>query len=415
MVTSSLRRAIEPLLPVGRFDKNARRVVAIMWVAGVLQGFAQSQASATLPFTRVGLGLTEGEMSLLLGFARLAAFAALPLGWLGDHVGRKKPFLWAITLVLAGGTLAGLVVESWQFGVAQAVLRTGSAAVAGLAIVIIAEQVPADIRAYSISFYGAAVSLGAGMSLMTLPLADGGGESWRIPHLLIGFGFLALPLLIKRIPTSQVFEKASREGHWRELIRGPFARRFWVVGAIGFLASAFSAVALAFSTERLIEGVGLTTSATVFISLLGGTFGGLGFFLGGHLADAWGRRYTTVLSLVMALGGGLMLYSTFSKPLIVIAVMISSFGTFAFVPAGGSHRSELFPTHLRSSATTAASNLAVAGSALGLISGVYTIDRFGLPRTITVLGVGVLISATLTLTLPETRGQDLTAAATEFY
>ena len=386
-----------------------------MWVAGVLQGFAQSQASATLPFTRVGLGLSEGEMSLLLGFARLAAFAALPLGWLGDHIGRKRPFLWAITLVLAGGTIAGMVVESWQFGVAQAVLRTGTAAVSGLAIVIIAEQVPADIRAYSISFYGAAVSFGAGLALMTLPLADGGGESWRIPHLMIGIGFLALPLLIRRIPTSEVFEKASsKQGHWRELIGGPLARRFWVVGAIGFLASAFSAVALAFSTERLIEGVGLSTSATVIISLLGGTFGGLGFFVGGHLADAWGRRLTTVLSLLMALGGGLMLYSTFSRPLIVVAVMVSSFGTFAFVPAGGSHRSELFPTHLRSSATTAAANLAVAGSAIGLISGIYTIDRFGLPTTITILGIGVLVSAALTLTLPETRGQDLTAAAADF-
>jgi MFS family permease len=412
-MTSTIRRVLEPMLPVGRFDTHAKRIVAIMWLAGVMQGFAQAQASATLPFTRAGLGLSEGEMSLILGFARLAAFGALPLGWLGDHIGRKRPFLWSLSLVLGGATIAGLVVDGFQYGVAQAILRTGSAAVSGLAIVIIAEQVAPDIRAYSISFYGAAVSLGSGMALMTLPLADGGGNSWRIPHVLAGLGFVALPFLIRNVPESQIYERAPHEGHWSELIRGRWRRSFWIVGTIGFVASAFSAVAIAFSTERLIEGVGLSTGDTVLISLLGGTVGGIGFFIGGHLADAWGRRITTVIALLMALVGGVLLYWTESVPLIILAVMISSFGTFAFVPAGGSHRAELFPTHLRSSATTASSNLAVVGSAMGLILGVYTIDRFGISQTVTVLGVGMAIAAGMTLLLPETRGQDLTAAPTD--
>ena len=41
-----------------------------------------------------------------------------------------------------------------------------------------------------IAFYGAAVSLGSGLALMALPLADGGGESWRIPHLLSAAGLV---------------------------------------------------------------------------------------------------------------------------------------------------------------------------------------------------------------------------------
>jgi predicted MFS family arabinose efflux permease len=116
-----------------------------------------------------------------------------------------------------------------------------------------------------------------------------------------------------------------------------------------------------------------------------------------------------VLSLLLALGGGLLLYWTVSLPLILLAVMVSSFGTFAFVPAGGSHRAELFPTGLRASATTASANFGLAGSALGLILGVFTIDRFGVSETVTVLGVGMAVAALLTLALPETKGQDLTA------
>ena len=412
LVAPWLRRVLGPLLPVDRFTSGDRRIVFVIWTAGVIQGFAQSQAAATLPFTRAGLGLTEGEMSLLLGIARLAAFAALPLGWLGDHTGRRRPFLWSITIVIIGGTLAGLAFEAWQFGTAQAILRTGTAGMGGLAIVLLAEQVSPHIRAYAISFYGAAVSFGGGLALMTLPLADGGGQSWRIPHLMIALGFLLLPFLIRNVPESHIFIEDHEDRHWRELATGEWARRFWVVVIIAFLVSAFSAVALAFSTTRLIEYLGLSTGSTVLIALLGGTLGGVGFFIGGHLADAWGRRMTTVVSLLLAVGGGLVIYWSNSIPWIVVAVMVSSFGTFALVPAAGSHRAELFPTGLRASANTAATNFGLVGSGLGLILGVFTIDPFGLSQTITILGLGMGIAALLTLLLPETKGQDLRAVRT---
>ena len=408
-----VRRVLDPLLPVRRFSPSDKRIVFVIWVAGVIQGFAQSQASASLPFTREGLGLTEGEMSLLLGLARLAAFAALPLGWLGDHSGRRKPFLWAMTLIVAGGSLAGLASEAWQFGLFHSILRTGTAAVSGLAIVLLAEKTSRQIRAYAISFYGAAVSLGSGFALMALPLADRGGESWRTPHLLIGVGFLLLPFLLRNVPESEIYLEEPDGGRWRELIAGQWSNRFWIILAVGFFASAFGAVGAAFSTEYLINRVGLTTGTTILVLLIGGTLGGIGFFVGGHLADAWGRRRTSVLALLLALAGGLTLYSTESLPIIMGAVMVSAFGTFAFVPAGGSHRAELFPTTLRSSANTAASNVALAGSASGLIIGIYTIDTFGLTPTMFILGVGVAAAAGLTLLLPETRGQDLTAISAD--
>lgn len=408
---SRLRRALEPLLPFGRFTASDRRIVFVIWVAGVIQGFAQSQASASLPFTRDGLGLSDGEISLLLGLARMAAFAALPLGWLGDHRGRRRPFLIAMTIIVAGGTLAGLAVESWQFGVFHAILRTGTAATSALAVVILAETVSPAIRAYSISFFGAAVSLGSGMALMTLPLADGGGAAWRIPHLLTGLGFVLLPFLIRNVPESPIYRSDPKGGHWKDLLRGDWSRRFWTIIAINFLSSAYGAIGAAFSTERLINYVGLTTGNTVLILLVGGTLGGVGFFIGGHLADAWGRRNTSVIALTLTIVGGVTLYTVTSLPIVLVAAMVSAFGTFAFVPAGGSHRAELFPTRLRSSANTAATNAATAGSATGLIIGVWTIDTLGLSQTIYLLAVGVGIAALMTLTLPETRGQDLAAVS----
>lgn len=405
----AVRRVIQPLLPVSRFTRSDRKIVLVIWVAGVVQGFGQSQASASLPFTRAGLGLSDAEMSLLLGIARLAAFAALPLGWLGDHRGRRKPLLLAVTLIVVGGTAAGLVAEAWQFGLAHAVLRTGAAAVSGLAVVILAENTSHPIRAYAISFYGAAVSFGAGLALAALPLADNHPQAWRIPHLLTGAGVLVLPFLIRKVPESVVYVVQSSGGHWRELLAGDWARRFWLVVTISFLAAAYGAVGATFSTERLVTQLGIPPTSTVLIMLGGGTAGGIGFFVGGHMADAWGRRRTSVLSLLLALAGGVTVYTMNLIPLIVAGAVVSAFGTFSYVPAAGSHRAEMFPTSLRSSASTAAANATLAGSAIGLISGIYTISRFGLTGTVLLLGIGVVAAAAMTLLLPETRGQDLTA------
>lgn len=410
---SLLRRALDPILPVGRFTSFDKRIVLVIWLAGVIQGFGQSQASASLPFTRVGLGLSEGEISLMLGLARLAAFAALPIGWLGDHRGRRRPFLIAMTLVVIGGSFAGLVFEAWQFGLLHALLRTGTAAASALAVVILAESVSPPIRAYAISFFGAAVSFGSGLALLALPLADGGAQAWRIPHLLVGIGFLMIPFLVRFVPESTVYEHDPEGGHWHELVAGPWSRRFWTVVTINLLASAYGAVGAAFSTERMIADVGMSTGDTVIVLLLGGTMGAAGFFVGGHLSDSWGRRKTSIMSLLLTIVGGVTLYTTVSIPVIVLAAMVSAFGTFAFVPSGGSHRAELFPTRLRSSANTAAANSGLAGSALALISGIYTISAFGLSNTVYLLSVGVAVAAILTATLPETRGQDLTAVRAE--
>lgn len=393
-------RLLRIFLPVDRFTAADRRITLTIWIAGLVQGFAQSQVSATLPFTRAGLGLTEAQMSLIIGLARLAAFAALPLGWFADRHGRRRPFLIGVALVLAGGTLAGTAVAAWQFGLFHAVLRTGTAAMAGLGVVILAETVSPSVRAYAISFYGAAVSLGAGMAILALPLADGGGDAWRTSHLIVSVGILLLPVLIRRVPETTGGHPV--DGLWSDLAHGEWASRFWKVAIAGFLASAYGTFVTSFTTERLVAQIGLDTGTTVWLLLAGGTVGGLGFFIGGRLADHLGRRVTSIAALTLGLGGGIALYTATSTPALVAAVFLSSFGTFALVPAGGAHRAELFPTELRSRANTAAANFTLAGASAGLLAGTATIDLLGLSGTVYVLAAGAGVAGLITATLPET-------------
>lgn len=411
--SSVLRRLFATFFPFARFDSGARYLVFLMWLVGVLGSFAGSQASATVPFSRVSLGLTEGDMSLVLAVARFAGIAALAFSWWGDRAGRRKPFLVAFTLLVVATASTGAVTSGWQFATLQAVSRFSAAAVGTLAVVLIAERVAPDVRAFAISLYGAGGSLGAGLGLIALPIADRGPEAWRALFAIGAIGLAALPLLVRGIDESPVFEVQDEDRDVgagrpiRDLLRSSFVGRFFLTGTINLLVNMFMAVSLAFSLERLIDDVGLTTTRAVMISLLGGTTGAIGFFLGGRMADTIGRRSTSIVALSAALVGGIGLYQAESLPWLAVFVAVGTFGSFAFVPSAASHRTELFPTAFRTTANAGGAYLGMIGSALGLLIGRFTIDGFGLSQTVNLLGLGIVAGIGLTMMLPETRGQAL--------
>jgi AAHS family benzoate transporter-like MFS transporter len=171
-------------------------------------------------------------------------------------------------------------------------------------------------------------------------------------------------------------------------------------------------VSLTFALERLVNELAIETNVAVAVMLIGGTAGGIGFLVGGRLADTWGRRPTTILGFTMSLAGGLGLYWFDGLPLITVAVAISSLGSFAAVPSLGAHRNELFPTSIRATAVVWLNTVGVLGSIAGLAIGRVAIDEIGLTMTVTYLGAGMALSALLILLLPETRGQVLDVDST---
>lgn len=402
------RRLLDALFPIGRFSLAERRVVLLMWAVGIGQGYASSNLSATIPFTRVALGLSEAQMSLILAVTRLAGFVALAFAVWGDRKGRKVPLISAFMLLMVADFATALVDSATVFTVLQAFVRIAGTALGTLSVVLIAEEVRPSQRAFAISLYGAGGSFGAGLGLVVLPLADT-ANGWRMIFSAAALGLVIVPWLTRSLHESPIFEVVEEpiRHPLLRMLAGPFRRVFWVSSAAALLASAFSAVGLAFSTERLVGDLGYTTGRAVVISLVGGTIGGLGFFVGGRMADVLGRRVTTVVALVAVVTGGITLYYVEYLPAIMAAIVLSTFGSFAFIPASASHRAELFPTEFRASAGTAGAYMAMLGSAAGLGVGALTIDRIGLSATVLLLGLGVVVAIGLTLALPETMGQEL--------
>ena len=393
-----MKPLLNPLLPSQRFAPRDRALTVTMWLVGFVQGFTQAQPAATLPYTRVGLGLSQAEMSSLLAWARLGSLLAVGLSIWADRSGRRRPLLAAYSLLVVASVAGGLATSPLQFGLSQGLVRGATSGLSTLGVVWLAEHLPPRIRAYGVGIYGAAGSFGAGLAVIGLPLAE---ADWRTPYFLTGAGLLLLPVLAYRIKEGGGLRTATPRQVDTSFLQTPV---FLIAALTSLLPSAFSSLGLAFLTERLVNQVGLSSGEAVALTLSGGTVGALGFFLGGRLADTWGRRPTTILALLSILGGGIAVFNLRSVPLLFPALIVSSFGSFAYVPAASVHRAELFRPEQRATASSALTWVGTLGSAAGLLTGGLIIDRLGLSATMTVLGSGVLVAALLTLGLPETRG-----------
>lgn len=398
-----MRRLLSPIVDLGR---PARRALIAFWVVGVAQGFAQSHATNTLPFVRLSLGLTEGEMAGVMALTRVGAFAAVVISFLSDRRGRRGIFLSMTGLMVVASGATGWVADAGQFTIAQGVMR-GAATTAGvLAVVLLTELLPAGSRALGMGVYAAAASLGAGSSVLMLPLAEAAPEGWRILLRASLVGLVALPLAFRWIPEPAREPGRRRFAIWRPLIT-PYAAYFWPLAAASLLFAAFMSTQVTFASERLINDLGHPTSLIVPIMLVGGTLGGAGYFIGGHLADTVGRRSVTMGGFALAAVGGVGLYWTEAVPLLATSVFLSALGTFAAAPATAAHRNELFPSPIRASAVSWLAGFTVLGTIGGLWVGNRIIDTAGLPTTVLLLGAGVLMAIAFTAALPETRIQSV--------
>lgn len=197
------------------------------------------------------------------------------------------------------------------------------------------------------------------------------------------------------------------------MMLGRFAGRFWLLALYNLSLSSFSAVAVTFSLERLINDLGISAGRATLLMLAGGTLGGAGYFIGGRMADAVGRKPVIVLSILTGLTGGVGLYWLTNQALLFLAILLASLAGSAALPVGAVQRAELFPTYIRATAVQWLHSMAVAGSFLGLYLAAGAIDSWGLPTAVAVAGSGALVAALAQVWIPESAGADLSSYTAE--
>ncbi len=392
---------------ISDFTIRDRRVLTLMLFVALIAGYGGSQLSHTLPFARKALDLTEGGMNWVFAATRTASFLGLLFMVYADRKGRRTPFLVAFTLMPVGNLLTAISPDPLTFTFSQSLTRIAVIAVAGLAIVILAEELTPRIRALGIGLYALAGAAGSGLGLALLPIADGSDDAYRILFALTGVGLLGAPLLIRFLSESRAFVEYDRKVTFRAALRAGLGRHFWPLAAIAFLIAMFSSPATSFVMERLVDDLAWETAPARFLLMVFSGLGTAGVIIGGRMADLVGRKRTTIMAMLTGLVGGVAFYTQDSGWILAPAIFLATMGLGMLTPAMASHRSELFPTRVRATAAGWITNVAIGGSIAGFVIGGVVVDDVGLPRTITALAGGLIIAMFLVTRLPETRGMDL--------
>ncbi len=392
---------------ISDFSMRDRRVLTLMFFVAIVAGYGGSQLSHTLPFARKALELTEGGMNWVFAATRLASFVGLAFMVFADRRGRRTPFLLAFALLPVGSLLTSVAPDPVTFTLAQSLTRIAVIAVAGLAVVLLAEELTPQVRAMGIGLYALAGAAGSGLGLVLLPIADRSDDSYRLLFALTGVGLLALPLLVRFLSESRAFVSYERKVTFRTALKAGLGRHFWPFAGIAFLIAMYSSPATSFVMERLVDDLEWETAPARFLLMVFSGVGTAGVIIGGRMADLIGRKQTAISAMLIGLVGGVAFYTQDSGWILGPAIFLATMGLGMLTPAMASHRSELFPTRVRATAAGWITNIAIAGSITGFVIGGVVVDTVGLPTTITALGGGVVLAMLLVTTLPETRGMDL--------
>jgi len=402
----SLLRHLRPSVPI---ESREKRILALFAIVTFTQGWSGAVITHALPFVREAFELDDGSVFELLSIIRAVALLGLMFSWWGDHGGRRMPLLVAFFMLVVFNLLTAFSPNYATFLWLQAGARIGGAALTALAIVMLAEELNPGVRGYGLGVAALFTALGTGLGLLMRLLGSASDDGWRLLFAASALPILALPFLAIRLKESRAYRRSTTRPPLTEVFRAGLARYFWPMAVLSMAVSAFTAPAANLVLVRMENELGWSANAgSLMLAITSAPGVILGLLAGGRLADLIGRRPTEVVAAFVGVGGGLIFYFSTTPWLMGVGIFISMIGSFAFGPAFGAHRAELFPTRIRATAGAWMVNASILGALLGFAAGRFVVDAWGISRTIAFLG-GILLAATsLVALVPETRGIDLT-------
>lgn len=399
--------ALTYLRPPRPLERREWGALALFAVIALVQGWTGAVITHVLPFVQRDYAMSDRAVFDLMTTIRVASLGAIAFSWWGDHRGRRIPLLVGVALLPAANLAAAFVDGPGAIAATQAAARIGAIAIGALALVVLVEEVGDAVRGYAVGIYALVGSAGTGLGLLLRPLGSE-GDGWRLLFALSALPLLTFPLMVRRLRESRAFVRREHRPALLTVLRRGHARRFWPMAGLAFAVSAFTSPAANLALLRLEQDLGWSAGgASLLLAVTAAPGVVLGVLIGGRMADVLGRRPTEALAIICGVGGGVAFYLLDGGLSMGLGIFVSNLGAFAFGPAFAAHRAELFPTGVRATAGAWIVNASILGGIAGFAAGRFVVDAWGIPATVTALGMIVLAAATLILPLPETRGVSL--------
>jgi MFS family permease len=375
--------------PPDRLTERQACTLALLAAAAMSAAFTNTLFTQTANFAADTFGIGDRGQGFGGAAVRLGVIIALPLTVVADRVGRRRIIVLTAWLAPALCAIGAFAPSFWLLVASQSVARPMGLALALVATVAAAEEMPRNSRAYALSLLAMSAGLGTGIAVGALKLADVGAAGWRYVYLL---SLLWIPVaisLLHHLLETHRFETRHR-------IAPPLdRRRLALVGSVEVASALFIAPSSFFLNRYLDDVHGFSAGRIALFTLLTATPASIGLILGGHLADVVGRRRLIALSTPVST---ICLVGVFAADgwMIWAGALLGGFTAALAHSAFAVYRTELFPTGNRSRASGLILTIELLSGSVGILIVGFARDRGSTFGTIMiVMGAGQLLAAFL--------------------
>ena len=412
---------IPPILGRVPPEVDARQLSLIGAVALAIyfEGYDITMAAQAIKYIREDFGFPQSEIGRVSAWFRLGAIPAFFLIPFGDGFGRRRVFL----LCIVGSSLATFATAFTQsieqFILVQIFARTFLITGVAQAYVIVAEEVPAAHRGWSIGILGAFSALGVGLGALLFSMIEWLPYGWRSLYVVGVVPLALMPYFRARVRETARFTRERATGARAAFALGEWigpivalstrhpVRTLCVIGIAAFSSAATGPVH-ALAADYVLTDHGWAPWEFSLMYLTGGVVGVIGNTLTGRLGDRFGRRIVGCAIFATMPLFGLAFYNGGSAWLLIVAWPL-----LAFTTTGGSMivralATELFPTSSRGTAT----GVLLLVETLAAAAALWLITWFTPMGTSIAVAVRAVVfvsaaAAVLALCLPETARRDL--------
>lgn len=344
-----------------------------------------------------------------LGSATLvaAAVGGVLFGVLADRIGRKRALMTAILVYSAFTATCGLAQSVVQLAIFRIGLGFGMGGEWATGVALISETFPTHHRGKALAFVQSAWALGYGLAalvnLLVMPV-----WGWR-GVFFVGIAPALLTLWIRRnLDEPEAWKTAAptERGQIGALFAPDRARTTIAITTMNAATlfgwwglNAWVPAYLNLGVERGGIGLSSRTMSLFVIAMQLGMW--LGYVSFGYLADAFGRKRTYVVFLVVA-SALLAAYGNLRTPalLLLLGPLVAFFGT-GYYSGFGAVIADLYPVAIRATAAGVCYNVGrLASAAAPFVVGTLAASR-GFGPAFTVAGAAFLVAAAVWAAIPD--------------
>lgn len=344
----------------------------LCWLAIALEGFDLVVLGVVIPslLKEAAWGLNPAAAALIATVGLLGVMVgALTVGPVTDIVGRRRALIGTVVAFSVLTLACAFAPDPWTFGVLRFLAGIGLGGVLPVGLAMVNETARRGRAGSATTTMMTGYHVGAVVaSLLGIVVISNLGLGWR-PMFVIGglLAVLLLPLLVLRLPESEVFTAQREKGGENPvavLFRPGYRRAtlaFWLASIMGLLL----VYGLNTWLPQIMIAAGYELGASLALLLVLNVGAVIGLLVAGQVADRTGTRNAALVWFVLAAVFLALLTVRLPGAAIYVTVLLAGIFTFSSQVLVYAYVGQRYPDSARATALGASSGVGRIGAIAG--------------------------------------------------